>query len=122
MDTLGGGWTVMQRRGDFGNPVDYFLRNWTDYKDGFGDPDEDFWLGLDSIHAMTKPKKDSVVQLMITLADFDGGATSLIVNNFTIGSEQSGYRISYKNYNSRIGGYSCDRMCCKSSGTNLFPR
>ena len=35
MQTLGGGWTVIQRRGVFPaalNPPDYFLRNWTDYQ------------------------------------------------------------------------------------------
>ena len=34
MQTLGGGWTVIQRRGVFPtalNPQDYFLKNWTDY-------------------------------------------------------------------------------------------
>ena len=35
MQTLGGGWTVIQRRGVFPNaqnPPDYFLKNWTDYE------------------------------------------------------------------------------------------
>jgi hypothetical protein len=35
METLGGGWTVIQRRGIFPtgeNPPDYFLRNWTEYQ------------------------------------------------------------------------------------------
>ena len=40
MDTLGGGWTVLQRRGDFGKPKNYFLKKWDDYKQGFGDPKE----------------------------------------------------------------------------------
>jgi hypothetical protein len=37
MQTLGGGWTVIQRRGVFPagpNPPDYFLKNWTDYEVG----------------------------------------------------------------------------------------
>ncbi|WP_407809616.1 fibrinogen-related protein, partial [Staphylococcus aureus] len=45
MDTDGDGWTVIQRRGDFKNPVDYFYKNWTDYQMGFGKLTEDFWLG-----------------------------------------------------------------------------
>ena len=40
MDTYGGGWTVLQRRGDFGHPKDYFLKNWEEYKFGFGEPNE----------------------------------------------------------------------------------
>ena len=47
MNTLGGGWTVIQRRGDFGNPPDFFLRNWTEYRNGFGRPDRELWLGLE---------------------------------------------------------------------------
>ena len=33
-----GGWTVLQSRGDFGNPEDYFYRSWNDYENGFGEP------------------------------------------------------------------------------------
>ena len=32
------GWTRIQSRGQFGNPEDYFLRNWTQYVEGFGIP------------------------------------------------------------------------------------
>ena len=40
METYGGGWTVLQRRGDFGNPKDYFLKKWAEYKTGFGNPEQ----------------------------------------------------------------------------------
>jgi ficolin len=100
MDTKGGGWTVIQRRGDFGNPQTYFLRNWTDYKAGFGEPEEDVWLGLDSIHELGVGVEQ---QLLIVLEDFDNNQTSLIVTNFTVGDETSGYALSYKYYNSKIG-------------------
>ncbi len=30
------GWTVIQSRGQFGNPQDYFNRGWDDYVRGFG--------------------------------------------------------------------------------------
>ncbi|XP_075542594.1 techylectin-5A-like isoform X2 [Dermacentor variabilis] len=45
MDTDGGGWTVIQRRGQFGNRVYYFYRNWKEYAAGFGDPAKEFWFG-----------------------------------------------------------------------------
>ena len=32
------GWTAIQSRGQFGNPVDYFYRGWDDYVEGFGTP------------------------------------------------------------------------------------
>ena len=32
------GWTVIQSRGQFGNPKDFFLRKWNDYVEGFGEP------------------------------------------------------------------------------------
>ena len=36
-----GAWTVIQRRGQFGNPKDFFsLKLWADYANGFGIPDE----------------------------------------------------------------------------------
>lgn len=36
---------IIQRRGDFGNPKDYFYRDWDAYKKGFGDILKDFWIG-----------------------------------------------------------------------------
>ena len=32
------GWTVIQSRGQFENPVDYFYKNWDEYVKGFGEP------------------------------------------------------------------------------------
>ena len=31
-------WTVIQSRGQLGNPQDYFARNWDEYESGFGEP------------------------------------------------------------------------------------
>lgn len=103
METRGGGWTVIQRRGDFGNNATYFYRKWRAYKEGFGDPLKELWAGLETIHALTSFDDGTEVQLMISLDDFDGNSTSLIVNDFMVGDEASSYKISYKNYNSRIG-------------------
>ncbi|CAF4307781.1 unnamed protein product, partial [Adineta steineri] len=44
MDTDGGGWTVIQHRGDY-YPQTNFYQTWSTYKRGFGDLTRDFYLG-----------------------------------------------------------------------------
>ncbi|PRD22932.1 UNVERIFIED_CONTAM: Techylectin-5A [Trichonephila clavipes] len=46
METDGGGWTVIQRRGNFGNAQNYFDKTWIDYKTGFGNVKREFWIGM----------------------------------------------------------------------------
>ncbi|GFR23333.1 techylectin-5A [Trichonephila clavata] len=47
MDTDGGGWIVIQRRGNFSKQEDFYL-DWESYKKGFGNITKDFWLGMSS--------------------------------------------------------------------------
>ncbi|GFV89705.1 techylectin-5A [Trichonephila clavipes] len=49
MDTDGGGWTVIQRRGNYSRPHDYFFKDWESYKKGFGDIEKDFWLAPEEL-------------------------------------------------------------------------
>lgn len=100
METAGGGWTVLQRRGDFGNPPSYFLRKWNDYREGFGNASLEVWMGLEAIFLLTN--KD-LVQLRIFLEDWDGNQTEVTVNEFKLSNEDTGYRIFYKNFKPAIG-------------------
>ena len=52
METDGGGWIVIQRRNASMGWVN-FTRNISDYENGFGDLDGEFWIGLKVIHELT---------------------------------------------------------------------
>lgn len=51
METDGGGWTVIQRR-KIG--LISFSQSWKQYKEGFGSPQGDFWLGNEHIHRLSR--------------------------------------------------------------------
>ncbi|XP_042228703.1 angiopoietin-4-like isoform X2 [Homarus americanus] len=96
METEGGGWTVIQRRED--GSVE-FLREWMDYKYGFGNLAGEFWLGNENIHLLTN---QHVSKLRIDMADFDQQNGHAIYSAFAIGSELEGYSLKL------LGEYSGD--------------
>ena len=48
--SLGGGWTVLNRRYD-GSAN--FYQNWKEYKEGFGKLHREFWIGNDNMHLLS---------------------------------------------------------------------
>ena len=91
MTTDGGGWTVLMRRGDFGDKMTTFHKNWVSYKNGFGDSEGEFWLGNDVMHLMTT-EEDNV--LRIHLSSFDNDDINLDYTSFAVGNESSFYRLN----------------------------
>ena len=91
-NTEGGGWTVFQKRLD--GSVD-FDRNWTDYKQGFGNLSGEFWLGLDKIQRLTSQTNK---KLRVELEDFQGNTAYAEYNMFAVADEAENYRLS-------VGGY-----------------
>ena len=61
---------VIQRRGDYGEPRENFNRDWADYKRGFGNLSQEFWLGNDNIHQLTK---SGDMKLRVELEAHGGG-------------------------------------------------
>lgn len=90
MTTDGGGWTVIMRRGDYGDKMTTFHKNWASYKNGFGDSEGEFWLGNDVIHLMTTEENN---MLRIHLSAFDNDEINLDYTSFGVGNDSSFYRL-----------------------------
>ena len=93
--TKGGGWTVFQKR--LNGSVDFY-RYWHDYKHGFGDPRDEFWLGLDKIHRLTSDVNNS---LRVDLEDFEGKNAYAEYNMFRVMSEKDKYKLILGSYSGR---------------------
>ncbi|XP_071840829.1 fibrinogen-like protein A isoform X1 [Apostichopus japonicus] len=92
--TDGGGWTVFQRRVD--GSVDFYL-NWTNYKNGFGKLDHEFWLGNDKLYYLTNQGN---YQLRIDMVNKDGAPYYAKYGLFRINDESKKYKLS------ELGNYS----------------
>lgn len=60
---------MIQRRDDYGEPRENFNKDWSDYKNGFGDPAKEFWLGNENIYMLTNNEEH---MLRVELEDFEG--------------------------------------------------
>ena len=93
--TAGGGWTVFQKRLD--GSVDFFL-SWSDYKHGFGDLTNEFWLGNDKIHRLNSNDNK---RLRVDLEDFEGNTAYAEYDMFGVMSKSDKYKL-------KLGSYSGD--------------
>ena len=91
-----GGWLVFLRRMD--GAEDFPNKLWQDYVAGFGNLTGSFWLGLHTIHEITR-RYDTT--LRIQLQDWDDNIRYAEYEQFSISGEDDGYRLS-------IGAYSGD--------------
>ncbi|XP_038591617.1 microfibril-associated glycoprotein 4-like [Micropterus salmoides] len=87
MDSLGGRWTVFQRRMD---GTLNFYRGWDQYKKVFGSAAGEYWLGLETLFHLTLRKK---YELLVDMEDFYGNKAYTRYSSFSIDSESDGYRL-----------------------------
>ncbi|XP_017868643.1 PREDICTED: angiopoietin-related protein 3 [Drosophila arizonae] len=95
-----GGWTVIQRRDDFGEPRENFNRDWADYKNGFGEPNKEFWLGNENIYMLTNNEDYA---LRVELEDFEGNKRYAQYSHFKIHSEADYYKLEIDGYEGNAG-------------------
>ncbi|CAB4035975.1 angiopoietin-2-like isoform X2, partial [Paramuricea clavata] len=95
MQTDGGGWTVFQRRQDAS--VDFY-RGWQEYKDGFGDLNGNFWIGLEKIRRLTKSYQNI---LRVDLTDFTNEKAYAKYGTFSVASESEFYKLKVYSFSER---------------------
>lgn len=83
----GDGWLVIQQR-KFTRLS--FNRNWIEYREGFGDLDGEFWLGLENIYRLTSLER---YELLIDLAFKEGATGFARFSRFEIASEKENYAL-----------------------------
>ncbi|XP_041856431.1 angiopoietin-related protein 6 isoform X2 [Melanotaenia boesemani] len=92
-----GGWTVIQRRQD--GSVNFF-RTWDQYKQGFGNLDGEYWLGLEHLYWLTK---QSQYKLRVALEDWQGRQVFAEYDSFQLEPESDWYRLRLGQYHGNAG-------------------
>ncbi|CAF1203359.1 unnamed protein product [Rotaria sordida] len=100
MDTDGGGWTVIQRRGDYNQQSNFFV-TWSSYRRGFGDLTRDFWLGNEKIYALSNQNE---YRLHIDMEDFNDQSRFVDYEWFFITDEPTKYTLNLGRYMSASTG------------------
>nr|KAF7426977.1 hypothetical protein H0235_006671 [Vespula pensylvanica] len=100
------GWIVISRRID---GMVEFDRTWNDYAAGFGSPVNEFWIGNEALHRLTR---DNCSRLKIDLMDIYGTHWHAEYEYFNVDSEESGYKL-------RVSGYSGNATDALSYQNNM---
>ncbi|XP_032992910.1 tenascin isoform X2 [Lacerta agilis] len=96
MSADGGGWIVFLRRQ---NGEQEFYQNWRTYEAGFGNPNGEFWLGLDKLHKITSQGQ---YELRVDLRDH-GETAYALYDKFFVGDARSRYRLRVEGYSGTAG-------------------
>ncbi|XP_060067075.1 angiopoietin-related protein 6-like [Ylistrum balloti] len=90
-------WTVVQRR--FNGNIS-FDNDWNAYKNGFGDPLGEFWIGLELMHQLTASGPHS---LLVLVESWKGVRKYAQYDNFELAPETDNYRLNVTGYSGTAG-------------------
>ncbi|XP_056875257.1 tenascin isoform X4 [Takifugu flavidus] len=96
MTTDGGGWTVFLRRQ---NGKLEFFRNWKNYTAGFGNMNDEFWLGLTNLHKITS---SGHYELRVDLGD-SGESAYAQYDKFVVAEPRTRYKLHIGAYSGTAG-------------------
>ncbi|NWR07449.1 ANGL5 protein, partial [Paradoxornis webbianus] len=99
MDFRGGGWTVVQKRTD---GIVQFQRTWSEYLDGFGDLNGEFWLGLRKIFDIVN-QKATHFSLYVDLESENDKHAYASYDGFWIEDEACSFKIHLGHYSGNAG-------------------
>lgn len=97
MYTAGGGWTVLQRRQD---GAENFYRRWQAYRNGFGNPVSEYWLGLENMHLLTINNANRV---RFDMKMQDGNTVYAEYSKFKVLDEDHKYKLVLEGYTGDAG-------------------
>ncbi|XP_034478150.1 fibrinogen-like protein A [Drosophila innubila] len=86
-ELVGHGWTLIQQRL---NGSRNFYRGWDEYREGFGDFNDEFFIGLEKLHHMLASQPH---QLYIRMENWKRQFSYANYDNFGVGAESSDYKL-----------------------------
>ncbi|XP_059219009.1 ryncolin-4 [Stomoxys calcitrans] len=90
----GGDWLVFQRRLDGSQS---FFRTWSQYREGFGEIEGEYFLGMDKLHALTN--FDGRQEMMILFERNDATTSYAKYSSFAVGNNTESFELK------RVGRY-----------------
>ena len=97
--TEDGGWIVFQRRSDAN--VD-FNRNMAAYKNGFGQLNGSFWLGLEKIHRLAAPDRGAILRIDLKHKDNPNKILTVTYRKFIVYGEEKSFQLFTDGFNGNI--------------------
>ncbi|PRD37733.1 UNVERIFIED_CONTAM: sca [Trichonephila clavipes] len=88
----GGPWIMIQKRF---NGSESFFRDWTEYKNGFGQLSSEFWIGNEALHLLTDKRP---MKLHVDMWDIQDNYLYVDYEKFRVRSEMDQYAIEVSNH------------------------
>jgi len=119
------GITLFQKRVD--GSTNFFLP-WEKYRNGFGNPEQNFWLGLENLYSFLNQQSYDVLSYDLQIsASFQGQSYSGLYHGFRIGNEGTKYTINWDSRDASSTLQDClnehqgSKFCTYDSDNDLHP-